>query len=185
MEYRDQILDSDIEQKTSDVDTQQIISLNKFILLCFASFGIYELWWIYKAWRFYKQKEKSDIYPAARAIFSIFFLYSLMKKILADAQAKSYSGSYASGSLFCGFILLNLMGRAPDPLWLISIFSFACLIPTFNALNYLKQNSADIIAVEQDSFNTRQIVLLVVGIIFWGLIIYGIFMPEGSGLITN
>ena len=73
MENQDEILDSRNLETNNDVEEQKIISLNKFIFLSIISFGTYEIWWIYKAWRFYQQKEKLDIMPAARAIFSIFF----------------------------------------------------------------------------------------------------------------
>jgi len=74
----------------NDVEEQKIISLNKFIIPSFLSFDLYGIWWIYKAWRFYKQKENSDILPAARAIFCIFFLNSLFRKILVSAKEKGY-----------------------------------------------------------------------------------------------
>ncbi len=57
-----------------------IISLKRFIFLSIISLGLYELWWIFKAWRFFAIKDHLNIMPAARAIFSIFFLYSLFKK---------------------------------------------------------------------------------------------------------
>jgi hypothetical protein len=71
MEYKDEPLNTHAPE-TSEIDEQKIISLNKFIFLSIISFGAYEIWWIYKAWKFYQQKENLDIMPAARALFSIF-----------------------------------------------------------------------------------------------------------------
>jgi hypothetical protein len=165
-------------EANDNIETQNIISLNKFIFLSVASFGLYEIWWIYKAWKFYQQKEQVDIMPAARAIFSIFYLNSLFEKILEFAKEKDYEKKYSSISLFLGFIAGNLLTRLPDPFWLVSIFIFVFLIPPFQALNFAKQNSKDFIVIEQTSFSSRQIALIVVGVVFWILVILGMTMKD-------
>jgi hypothetical protein len=169
----DEILDFDHLEQTYDIEPQQIVSLNKFIFLSIISFGTYEIWWIYKAWRFFQQKEKSDIMPAARAIFSIFYLHSLMEKTLNLANKKGYNESYSSTSQFVGFIIANLLSRLPDPYWLISFGSIFFLIPPFKAFNFALQQSTNIKVIEHDSFSGRQIVLILIGVIFWGLVLYG------------
>ena len=120
MEDSNETRNYDNLEKTTDVEVQQIISLNKFIFLSIISFGTYELWWIYKAWRFFMQKDKLDIMPAVR-----------------------------------------------------TIFSFVFIIPPFKALNFAKQNATDIIVDEQTSYSRRQIALIIVGAIFWVLVIVG------------
>lgn len=156
------------------VDDQEIISLNKFIILSIISFGTYEIWWMYKAWRFFKQKEKLDIIPWARAIFGLFFLNSLFNKILEFAKEKGYNKEYSSSTLFVCFFIGNLLSKLPDPFWLISILSFVFIIPPFEALNFAKQKSTNIIVIEQTKFNGWQITLIVLGTIFWGLILFGL-----------
>jgi hypothetical protein len=173
MENHNDILDNDLSESGNYIDEQQIISQDMFIVLCVASFGIYPVWWIYKAWKFYKQKEMLDIMPAARAIFSIFFLQNLLVKILDFAKEKGYEGNYSPFALFLGFLFTNMLSNLPDPLWMISILSFVFLISPFNALNYAKQNSDDFIVTVQTSFNGRQIGLIIAGLIFWGLVILG------------
>lgn len=173
MEYTDEPLNTHAPE-TNDIDEQKIISLNKFIFLSIISFGAYEIWWIYKAWKFYQQKENLDIMPAARALFSIFFLNRLFNKILDFAKERGYKENYSSVLLFIGFIFFNLLSELPDPFGMIALVSFIFLIPPFKALNYAKQNSTDFVVVEQTSFNGRQIGLIVVGIIFWILILAGV-----------
>jgi hypothetical protein len=173
MNNENEVLDNDILEITNDVDVQQIISLNKFIFLSIISFGTYEIWWIYKAWKFFQQKEKLDIMPAARAIFAIFFLNSLFVKTLELAKEKGYQENYSSISLCVGFFLVNVLSKLPDPFWLISIMSFVFLIPPFKALNFAKQNSDDLIVNEQISYSSRQTILVVIGTLFWGLVLFG------------
>ena len=178
MEINNEIIESENLEKTYDVEEQKIMSLNKFIFLSIISFGIYEIWWIYKSWRFYQQREKLDIMPAARAIFSIIFLHSLFTKILDFAKEKGYNETYSSTTLFIGFIVANLLARLPDTFWLISLTSIICLIPPFKALNYAKQNSTDFIVTEETAFSGQQIALIVIGVIFWALVLVGLTMKE-------
>ena len=162
-----------IFQDNYKTDSQKIISLNKFIFLSIISFGAYQVWWMYKAWRFFKQKEKLDIIPEARAIFCIFFLNSLFNKILEFSKDKGYNKEYSSDTLFVCFFIGNFLAKLPDPIWLISIFSFVFIIPPFEALNFAKQESKSISVSEQKDFNGRQITLIVLGTILWGLTIFG------------
>jgi len=155
------------------IEEQKIISINKFIVLCLVTFGLYPIWWIYKAWRFLQEKEQSDILPVLRTVFSIFFLYKLSIKILSFAKDKGYEESYSPVILFIGFVTGNVLSRLPDPYWLISLLSFVFLIPAFKALNYAKQNSTDFVVTEKISYSRRQILLIVLGVILWPLIILG------------
>jgi len=43
------------------MQAQKIISLNKFIFLSVISFGLYPIWWMFEAWRFFMQKDRLDI----------------------------------------------------------------------------------------------------------------------------
>jgi hypothetical protein len=47
-----------------------------FFFLCFFTLGLYSLWWQYRTWRFFKEKDNLDVYPVARSFFFNFF-YSL------------------------------------------------------------------------------------------------------------
>lgn len=174
MEIQNQIIGIDPIETVKDVEKQNIISLSKFIILCILSFGTYEIWWIYKAWRFYQQKDKLDIMPIARTFFSLIFLYTLLTKILDHAEQKGYTKTYNSGMRFILFILSNFVARLPDPYWLLSLLSFVFLIPAFKALNYAKMNSEDLVVVQQDSYSSRQIFILIMGSIFWALVLIGL-----------
>lgn len=145
----------------------QIISLNKFIILSILSFGLYEVWWMYKAWRFFQYKDELDIRPLLRSLFSVFFLYSLFYKILKFAKEKGYKGYYPSILLFIGFFIANLLAKLPEPLSVLSSLSIVFLIPPFKALNFAKQHSTEFEIHEQILFNKRQMYIIVLGFICW------------------
>lgn len=153
-----------------------IISLKRFIFLSIISLGLYELWWIFKAWRFFAIKDHLNIMPAARAIFSIFFLYSLFKKIREYAKAQDDVQEFSAGWMYIGYILFALVfANLPDPYWLISSVSFMFLIPAFVALNHAKKQDDQLNAVIQEKINIAQIFVIIIGSIFWILLLIGFF----------
>ena len=106
-----------------EVDKIEInkLSVNKFVILSIVTLGIYEIWWIFKSWRFFQDNEKSDIMPAMRTVFSIFYLIPLFNKILNLAKNNGYKHSYVSVFLFVGLFILNFLALLPTP------FFFAAL----------------------------------------------------------
>ena len=107
-------------------------------------------------------------------LFAIIFFNSLLNEILDYAQEKKYTGCYSPSFLFFGFLISNLLSRLPEPFWLISTLSFVFLIPPFKALNFAKLKATEFTVIKQSKFNSRQIILIVIGTIFWGLVLLGL-----------
>lgn len=166
------------DQMGVDIDEQFILSPTKFIILSLVTFNFYPLWWIYKEWNFFRQKESSDILPAVRALFSIFYLIPLFSKILHGALEKGYQKKFNPVLLFLCLIVANILAYLPDPFWMVSFLGTAFFIPVLEASNYAKQNSTEFKATELNSFNSKQIVLIILGTLFWVLILYGLTLNE-------
>ncbi|HRD08689.1 MAG: hypothetical protein U0V54_13510 [Saprospiraceae bacterium] len=160
------------------VEEQYIINTEKFVLLCFITMGLYGIWWIYKSWRFFKQKEMTDIMPAARSLLSILYLNFLFMKIYDYSKEKGYNPRFNSYALYIGFFIVNVLSYLPDPYWMVSNLAFLFLIPPFKALNYAKENTEGLLITEQPTFNGRQIALILVGTLLWGLIILAMVFGE-------
>lgn len=101
--------------QSNHIENLKIISVNKFIFLSLISFGLYPIWWMFKAWRFFLIKDKLNIMPAARAIFSIFFLYSLFNHIKKYAKEQGYTNDFSSGWMYLGYLITSLLVGLPDP----------------------------------------------------------------------
>ncbi len=172
MNLSEEIIDNEHHESFFEIETQKIISLNRFIFLSIITFGMYEVWWMYKAWKFFKQKDNIDISPIARAIFNIFFLFSLFKRILIEAENKGYNEQYDSGLLFLFYIIFSLLSRLPDYYAFISLFSIVFIIPAFKALNFIKQNSTEFETIKVNYFNDNQLVLIIFCTLIWALIAY-------------
>lgn len=173
----------DFELLENDLDSEfdkkviELISANKFILLFILSFGLYGIWWMYKSWKFFKEKEALDIMPVARAIFAIIFTFSLFEEIQKYSKSKGYGKSFSSIGLFIAFLLINISSKLPDPYWLISLLSFIPLIQPLKALNFAIANSENYNGIEQIGFNPRQILIIICGAIFWALVLIGLSLP--------
>ena len=172
------ILDADINKSEHKNPNYQLISVNKFAVLSFFTFGIYSTWWMFTCWKFFKEKDNMDIYPALRAIFSIFFFYSLLDRIKLNATTEDYKNSYSSGFLFACYLVLSLLGRLPDPFWLISLLSIIPVLPAYNLFNktLLKSNKYD--AVVRSGLSGGQWAVLIVGVLFTILVLAGLLLPE-------
>lgn len=171
-----QVPNEKMDNNLDHIEEQSIITLEMFIFLCFITLGLYNIWWIYKQWRFFNQKERSDILPVARAIFSIIFLNFLFIRIYKYAGSKGYQATRDPFPLYIGFLIFNLLARLPDPYWIISLLAFIFLIPPFKALNYAKENTEGLIVFEQSTFSGRQIALIIVFAALWILLLLGFLM---------
>lgn len=180
MKERDDILDN-LEDWTTKVDShvedQYVLSTWKFLFLSIISLGLYPIWWMYKEWKFFKQKDGLDIWPAMRALFSILFIFSLIHSINNYALEKNNS-KYISNTYGIVFIILTLTGRLPEPYFLISIFLCLPLIPILALINQIKTEDEQINVLENKRFNGKQIVLIILGTIFWILLIIGLTQSE-------
>ena len=160
----------------SPVEEQYNISVGKFVFLSFITFGLYQLWWTYKAWRFFKQKQDLDITPPLRALFGLFFLWPLFTRIKNFAEEQGYTKPFYPLLLFLGSLLFEVFSLLPGPFFIVSLLSIVFFIPPFNALNYAKLQCNEFITIEKESFNTRQIVLICLGTVFWLLVLLGMFL---------
>jgi len=169
------ILDLDmVKNPNSDCIDIELVNSTKFIVLAITTLGLYVIWWMYKSWKFLKEKDNLDIMPIPRAIFGIIFFYSLADQIQKYAHSFEYKKSYDTTLLFLGFLVLNLLARLPDPYWLISFFAFVFVIQPLNAFNYAVEKSELHNAVFRKNFTVGQIVLVVLGLLFISLVIIGL-----------
>lgn len=156
----------------------ELVDGNKFIILFVLSLGLYAIWWMYKSWRFFQQKEEPDMMPAARAILGIFWAFPLFERIQKYAKENGYTSTYSSGLLFVGYFCMNLSSRLPDPIGLVAIFAFVFLIPPVRALNFAIMNADDYDGQEVERYSAGQMAIVAFGIIFWGLTILGLLSGD-------
>ena len=69
-------------RKDSDALWFQPTSRTKFFVLGFLTLGLYCSYWVYRNWLLIDRHEKKGIWPIARGIFSVFWLYPLYIKLV-------------------------------------------------------------------------------------------------------
>ncbi|MEO6133430.1 MAG: hypothetical protein ABIQ02_16435 [Saprospiraceae bacterium] len=172
-------MEDQLDTNQEVLEKKGILSTSKFLFLSIITFGLYPIWWIYKSWCTFRDREDFKINPALRTIFSIFYLYGLFVRIRRLANKYVYDKTFSPILLFGMIIILEGLSYLPSPFFLISLLSIFCFTPPFEALNYSIISCQDYEVVEQQGYTTEQVIAIVLGSILWFLIITGLFLVEG------
>jgi hypothetical protein len=157
----------------------------KVALLSIATLGIYHLYWFYKQWDRRKMYGE-DVIPVLRAIFGVLFAYSLFQSVNRDIERNAEPGvSFAglaleplnAGGLALGYFFLNMLWRFTDLVSLAGLFAFVPLMVVQKRINKLHADLGYDPA-EGFSYSAGTIAMLVIGGLFWLLIIVGLLMPQ-------
>lgn len=117
------------------------VSLLKLALMCLATFGLYKLYWFYKNWKCVQRLNGRKISAPLRAFFYTLTSYSLFCHIRDQARAVGIETSLQAGLLAVGVFVFGVLWRLPDPLWLVSYFSFLPLLPVQSVVNQINRKS--------------------------------------------
>jgi hypothetical protein len=121
-----------LDVNSSGVQEFYVVSKLKFFLLFFCTVGLYQFYWNYRNGKQYKIANNENMWPVARAIFSIFFTHSLYAVI--DMRAVEKDGSYKwfpnlwATLVVVSLIADNIAGRFDGNELLVNGFIFANLI---------------------------------------------------------
>jgi hypothetical protein len=149
----------------------------KFATLYIITFGIYQIPWAHKQWKLIKEQENSNINTWLYALFLGFSLYGLNQKIFFLAKQQGYRPEHSPFQLTLFYWIFASISRLPDPFWLISTFSFVPLIFTLKAVNYYWQQKQPNLS-SKNNFTGRELAWIGFGIIFWLLVLIGLFSPK-------
>jgi hypothetical protein len=152
----------------------------RLIILSIVSFSLYEAYWIYRNWRYIKERDGLAIQPFWRGIFGIFFCHSLLRRIHEDKEARSIQiPAFSPSGLATGWVILlivaNVVGRLPGTAAsVISAFipSFLFLVPVQNYINGVEEKRSP--GQEFYGWSSGHIVCLVAGVIVWALLLIGL-----------
>lgn len=155
------------------------VPVARLIWLSIVSFSLYEAYWIYKNWRYIKERDGLKIRPFWRGIFGIFFCHALLRRIHEDQEARAVeSPSFSPGALATGWVVLmiiaNLLSRAPGvAASIVAAFvpSFLCLVPVQKYVNAVSEKHNP--GQAYYGWSSGHIVCLVLGTIIWALLLAG------------
>lgn len=111
------------------------IPVLRFIIMSLCTFGIYQIYWLYRCWRYVKRRDDSLGIPLLLALFGTIFYYPLLKEI--DGEDTSGRRIPFRGLLAISYFLLTPLWRLPDPFWLLTFATCLPLVPAVVKVNRL------------------------------------------------
>ena len=111
-----------------------------FIILSVATYGIYELYWFYKNWKFLREyNQMKGISPIFRTLFSPIFVFSLASQIKKISKARGFSCRFPvimSGLVYFLSTSLALLTNKPYSLiaFIIATLALAILVNPMNKI---------------------------------------------------
>ncbi len=151
------------------------VSPIKLTLMSFCTFGLYELFWFYKNWVIIRERTGKNLLAFVRAFFAPIWAYSCFKHIKTSAINHNLEASISIGLLAVAYFILSVLWQLPDPYWLVSCFTFTCLLPANDLA--IKLNAQLTPEFNNNKFSAWNWVALVLGGSFFILAIIGTFMP--------
>ncbi|PKP59405.1 MAG: hypothetical protein CVT89_01320 [Candidatus Altiarchaeales archaeon HGW-Altiarchaeales-2] len=154
------------------------------VLLSIATFSFYEIYWFYRNWKHLKAHVGLDISPGWRTVglfvplVGLVLEYDQFNDIRKYARNAGCMADYSPGLLLSIVIICNVIAlHAPDPYWLIGFLGVLPLTVVQAVLNsYWEKEQQEF--KERTSFSWKQIILLIIGGLFWALVIISMFIPE-------
>ena len=159
------------------------ISINRLVTMSILSCGLYEVYWIYKNWRYLKERDGLKIRPFWRGWFGIFHCHSLLTAIHTDRElTRVEAPTFSPGGLAAAWIILvllaNAVGHLPGVMASAISFvipSFLCLVPVQNYINRVNQLRTP--QAKQAGWSTGHMVCLGLGLFLWAMTLMTIGEP--------
>jgi hypothetical protein len=157
----------------------------KVVLLTFATFGLYQVYWVYKQWQAVRIQTRESFSPSWRALFDIFFVNRLFPYIRGDVAAADVKVTMGTGALIAIFIVGEIVSRVTVRLetgwvWILGYVSVVPLAILQGEINqYLARRHPKLL--RGSGFGAGAMALLVLGAICWALIAYGAFARPVDG----
>lgn len=153
----------------------------RLLVMSILTFGIYQVLWFYRNWKFLRDRRHLEVSPFGRALFSIFYTHSLFRYIaeynnLNDRIAKQFSpGGWATLWVVACFVTNALSRNIPQnqPLLLLvlPLLPVCFVLPAQNCI--IRVNEVQPIRPAYDGWSAGQFILLILGIVWWALILIG------------
>ena len=171
-----------------------VVSIRKFTILYLATLGMYGVYWFYQNWARYNRNSPyaaragNKIWPLPRAIFSVFFIHDLFRKVKAHAGLDKKVNAWSQGSdatfLVVLILLSNMLDRASakslgSPV--TDVLSLLILLPLVHyfirAQEMINISCRDQQGRGNADLSKANYAWIAFGALLWCLIVVGLFLP--------
>ncbi|HZW17446.1 MAG TPA: hypothetical protein VFF71_01410 [Luteimonas sp.] len=165
-----------------------VVSLRKFWCLYLATFGLYQYFWLYRHWEQYRDWHREPLWPAARSIFSIFFMHALNRHVddaLRTSRTVHAWRPVLSATMFVVLSIVSaIVGRVAarvDAMTQLDYLGIALLLPVGMAMAATQRAANAACQDPGGSANARLTAAnwlwIVLGCLLWTLILIGLLAP--------
>jgi hypothetical protein len=172
-----------------------VVSTRKLAILYVATFGLYALYWFYKNWDRYKDawpyasEVGSTIWPVPRAVFSVFFVHSLFRKVKTHGEDKPavarWSNMLDATQMVLLLLVASFLDRAarnslgsPYTDWLSLAILAPLLFQFVKAQRMINLSCGDPAGTGNSGFSKANYAWIIVGGLWWVLVLIGTFLPD-------
>lgn len=89
-----------------------VVSVKKYIVMSFFTFGFYLFYWNYQNWAAYRQATGEKLSPLLRSICPLLFLYPLLVRIDRQIQSRRQQYEWSPAMLMLGLVITALLAIA-------------------------------------------------------------------------
>ncbi len=175
-----------------------VVSQRKLAVLFALTFGLYQVYWHYKNWTLQKERAlyadgaHKSIWPVARTIFAVFFMHALFREVREHAMEKGRPLDWNAGLHATILVLLTLASMVADKVSRLSdetnagdVIVLLLLAPQYfcyrAAQTRVNASCGDAAGATNDSFTIANFIWITLGVIFWILVLIGIFgLPDAA-----
>jgi serine/threonine protein kinase len=149
-----------LSEKMIELQDQNVIGLGKFAFLSFITFGLYDLWWLYKSKKLLDKLFDFNILIEEKKDF---FLPDFFNRIKIFVKNTGYSHNDMIVPLLFFYFLIKIIGLFSG----LFVIGFFCLIPLFISFKKAMLLSDYLIVIQQNKFSAIQNSIIFIGIVFW------------------
>jgi hypothetical protein len=153
------------------------VGTTKFVVLSVCSLGLYDVFWCYQQWERERRLTGESLSPFWRAFFAPIWMFSLLERIHARSMSHRVPAQWSANALAIGYLILTVSWRLPDPYGLLSLFTFAPLLPVRSSIDRLNVEAAPD-AKANHLFSGLNVTLIVFGVLVLSLAVLGAFLSE-------
>lgn len=173
-----------------------VVSRNKFLVLFFITLGVYQLYWFYMHWARYRTYNRQRLWPAARAIFAIFFAHALGGEIDQSLRRRGAAHRWSPGRWATGYVVFQIAGSICDRLSVAEIGSpttdvlgLLAMLPVAACLMQIQMAANSACGQPEGESNRRftwaNWLWIAVGTVAWTLVLLGLGSAMGSTQQSN
>lgn len=143
--------------------THYVVGARKFFLLYLLTSGLYGIYWFYLHWARIRTVKRQEMWPAARAIFPVFFTHSLARELDESLRKAERDYTWSPTAVATTLVVLQWVSSFLDH-WswsqpesaAVTIISIALLLP-IAGLSWSLQHVANLACDEPTGDSNRRL----------------------------